>query len=161
MTVLHHWLEIHTQRPLELLDLTSQVRSLVAQTGIRNGQVVVFNRHTTTALAVNEYETRLLDDIQNYLRRLAPSNGTYLHNDLDKRSNIPADEPRNAHAHLLAISLHNSECIPIVESHLGLGTYQSILLIELDGPRKRQVLIQLSGERSEPTILSQSPQELD
>jgi secondary thiamine-phosphate synthase enzyme len=145
MTVQHHWLDIQTHRCLELVDLTAQVRSLVSSSGIHNGQVLVFNHHTTTALAVNEYEPRLLEDIQNYLRRLAAPQETYLHNDLEKRPNIPADEPRNAHAHLLAMTLHNSECLPIVAGELGLGTYQSILLIELDGPRQRQVLVQLSG----------------
>lgn len=89
-----------------LYDLTPQVRSLVAKSGILNGQVLVFNRHTTTALAVNEFEPRLLEDIQNYLRRLAPPNRMYLHNDLDKRCNIPENEPRNAYAHLLALTLH-------------------------------------------------------
>ena len=105
----------------------------------------MFSRHTTTALAVNEYEERLLEDIKTYLRKLAPESEPYLHNDLHLRD-VPEDEPINAHSHLMAITLNNSEVIPIVDGKLALGTYQSVMLLELDGPRQRQVFLQISGE---------------
>ncbi|WP_010479161.1 secondary thiamine-phosphate synthase enzyme YjbQ [Acaryochloris sp. CCMEE 5410] len=100
---------------------------------------------TTTALAINEYEERLLEDIKVYLHKLAPANQRYLHNDLHLRD-VPEDEPENAHSHLMAITLSSSEVVPIVEGQLALGTYQSVLLLELDGPRQRTVFLQLSGE---------------
>jgi secondary thiamine-phosphate synthase enzyme len=106
---------------------------------------IVFVRHTTTAVAINEYEERLLEDIKNHFQKLAPPTEKYLHNDLHLRD-VPLDEPINAHSHLIAMMLNNSETIPIVDGKLALGTWQSVLFIELDGPRRRSVLIQISGE---------------
>lgn len=152
--IVNHQLRRRTDAGISIVNLTAEVRQKLAASGIRDGQALVFSRHTTTALAINEDEARLLADIQVYLNRLAPEavmpvagggSHRYLHNDLHLRSNIPADEPRNAHAHLMAITLSQSEVIPIVDGELALGVYQSILLFELDGPRDRSVLLQLSG----------------
>ncbi|CAA9573899.1 Uncharacterized protein AF2050 (similar to YjbQ) [uncultured Synechococcales cyanobacterium] len=105
----------------------------------------MFSRHTTTALAINENEERLLADVKVYLQKLAPKSERYLHNDLHLRD-VPEDEPINAHSHLMAITLSTTEVIPVVDRKLALGTYQSVLLFELDGPRKRTVLCQVSGD---------------
>lgn len=145
MVIVHHILSIETHRSIELINLNDPVQAVVTASGIQSGQVLVFSRHTTTALAVNEYEERLLIDIETYLKKLAPEQDTYLHNDLHLRD-VPEDEPINAHSHLMAMTLHNSEMIPVLEGKLALGTYQSILLCELDGPRQRSVSIQVSGQ---------------
>ena len=79
-----------------------------------------------------------------YLRKLAPESDKYLHNDLHLRD-VPPDEPINAHSHLIAMTLNNSEVIPIMNGKLALGTWQSVLFFELDGPRKRNVLVQVTG----------------
>jgi secondary thiamine-phosphate synthase enzyme len=68
-----------------------------------------------------------------------------MHNDLHLRD-VPPDEPMNAHSHLMAMMLSTSEVIPIVHGQLALGTWQSVLFFELDGPRKRSVFVQISGE---------------
>ena len=100
-------------------------------------------QHTTTALVVNENEERLLADIEAFFLQLAPADRPYRHNDLHLRPGIPPDEPRNAHSHLIALMLGNHLSLPVVAGRLGLGRYQSVLLVELDGPRTRQVLVQL------------------
>lgn len=146
MAIVNQMIELKTDPGIGIYNLTPQIKDLVATTAIHNGQVLVFSRHTTTALAINEYEPRLLEDVKVYLRKLAPESETYLHNDLHLRENIPDDEPMNAHAHLMAMTLSTSEIIPIVDGNLGLGTYQSVLLFELDGPRQRTVFCQISGE---------------
>jgi thiamine phosphate synthase YjbQ (UPF0047 family) len=69
----------------------------------------------------------------------------WLHNDLHLRPDIPPDEPRNAHSHLIALLLGNHLSLPVVAGRLGLGRYQAVLLVELDGPRQRDVLVQLRG----------------
>ena len=115
---------------------------------MKNGQVLIFSRHTTTALAINEYEERLLTDTKVYLSKLAPYSNKYLHNDLNLRPNISPDEPMNAHSHLMAMTLSTSEVIPIVDGKLALGTYQSVLFFELDGARNRTIFCQISGENS-------------
>jgi secondary thiamine-phosphate synthase enzyme len=146
MPITHHWLEVETEAGIGIYNLTPQLQDLLNQHPVRNGQLLVFSRHTTTAIAINEYEPRLLEDLKAYLLKLAPSVGSYLHNDLHLRENIPDDEPMNAHSHLMAVTLSTSEVIPIVDKTLGLGTYQSVLLFDLDGPRRRTVLCQISGE---------------
>jgi secondary thiamine-phosphate synthase enzyme len=146
MTVINKIINIQTYQGINIYNITPQVESLVASTSIQNGYVLVFSRHTTTALAVNEDEERLLEDIKVFLEKMAPLNDRYLHNDLHLRPNIPPDEPKNAHSHLMAMMLNNSEIIPIVDGKLGLGTYQSILFFELDGARQRTVFCQVAGE---------------
>ena len=144
MKILSTLLHFDTRTDIELINVTEQVQQQVEQWGIQQGHALVFSCHTTTALVVNEDEERLLVDIQAYLKKLAPPTDRYLHNDLHLRV-VPPDEPRNAHSHLMAMTLSNSELIPIVEGELALGTYQSILLVELDGPRQRRLRVQVTG----------------
>ncbi len=145
MTIINKTITLKTDPGINIHNITPQVESILAETAIRNGQVIVFARHTTTALAINEYEVRLLKDLQVHLEKLAPPTEKYLHNDLHLRD-VPPDEPENAHSHLMAMMLNNTEIIPIVDGKLALGTYQSILFFELDGSRQRNILVQLNGE---------------
>lgn len=144
MQIINKFIEIETEPEISIHNLTPQIEEILNDTGITNGQVTVFSRHTTTALAINEYEVRLLEDIKVYLNKLVPPSTKYLHNDLHLRD-VPPDEPINAHSHLMAMMLNNSEVIPIVEGKLALGTWQSVLFLDLDGPRKRNVLVQIFG----------------
>lgn len=145
MPIKNQVIEIETDKGISISNITPQILEILKVSAIKNGQVLVFSRHTTTALAINEYEERLLEDIKVHLRKLAPESEKYLHNDLHLRV-VPPDEPMNAHSHLMAMMLNNSEVIPVVDGELGLGTWQSILFFDLDGPRKRTVLVQISGE---------------
>lgn len=145
MPIKNQVIEVETDKGISIYNITPQILEILKASAIKNGQVLVFSRHTTTALAINEYEERLLEDIKVHLRKLAPESEKYLHNDLHLRV-VPPDEPMNAHSHLMAMMLNNSEIIPVVDGELGLGTWQSILFLDLDGPRKRTVLVQISGE---------------
>lgn len=143
-------------RKVGLLDITPLVRETVSQSGVRNGLCTVTSKHTTTALCVNENEERLFTDVQRFLLRLAPPEDTYKHNDIDKRFPPPgwhqgvdewrAQEPINAHSHLLSMLLGSCESFPICEGNLQIGQWQSLLLIELDGPRRRRVGVHVLGE---------------
>ena len=145
MLIKNEVIEVETDKGINIYNITPQILKILESTSIKNGQVLVFSRHTTTALAINENEERLLEDVKVHLRKLAPESGRYLHNDLHLRD-VPPDEPINAHSHLMAMMLSTSEVIPIVDGQLALGTWQSILFFELDGPRKRTVFVQISGE---------------
>ncbi len=145
MPIINKFIELETQGGINIHNLTPKIEAIITNTSIKNGQVIVFVRHTTTALAINEYEVRLLEDIKNHFHKLVPPAAKYLHNDLHLRD-VPPDEPINAHSHLIAMMLNNSETIPIVDGKLALGTWQSVLFFELDGPRRRNILIQISGE---------------
>lgn len=145
MQIINQIIEIPTEPGINIYNITPQINKILEETGIKNGQVLVFSRHTTTALTINENEERLIEDVKVYLRKLAPESEKYLHNDLHLRI-VPPDEPKNAHSHLMAMMLSTSEIIPVIEGKLGLGTWQSVLFFDLDGPRNRTVLIQISGQ---------------
>ncbi|MBD2313706.1 YjbQ family protein [Desertifilum sp. FACHB-1129] len=145
MKIKSELLNIETETGIQIYNLTPKVQDWIERVGLQNGQITLFSRHTTTALAINEYEERLLVDIKAYLNKLAPENDRYLHNDLHLRV-VPPDEPMNAHSHLMAMTLSTSEVIPVMDSKLALGTWQSLLFFELDGPRQRTVLVQALGE---------------
>lgn len=145
MPIINKLIEVETSQGINIYNITSQIEEIISSTHIQNGQVLVFSRHTTTALAINENEERLLEDVKVFLKKLAPESEVYLHNNLHLRD-VPPDEPQNAHSHLMAMMLSTSEVIPIVDKKLALGTYQSVLFFELDGPRKRTVFCQISGD---------------
>jgi secondary thiamine-phosphate synthase enzyme len=121
------------------------LKKTIARSGIRNGFVTITSQHTTTAIAINEHEARLIEDIKAFLTRLIPPRDRYLHNDIALRD-CPPDEPENAHSHLAAMLLGSSEVITLIDGEMVLGQYQSVMLYELDGPRTRRVSVQVYGE---------------
>ena len=141
----HHAIELETAGGLHVHDLTPALRQAVAESGIRHGLAAVTTHHTTTALTVNEHEERLLEDIRRFFTDLVPADRGYLHNDLERRD-CPPDEPRNAHAHIMAPLLGSSESLAIMDGAPGLGRWQSLMLVELDGPARRSVHVQMVGE---------------
>jgi secondary thiamine-phosphate synthase enzyme len=145
MLIKHHNLQLTTGDGIAVHDVTPQILSDLTDSGIRNGFGTVTSRHTTTALTINENEQRLLEDVKSFLTKLIPPGEHYLHNDIHLRD-CPSDEPENAHSHLAAMLLGSSEVIPVNEGRPILGQYQSIMLVELDGPRERNVAVQICGE---------------
>jgi secondary thiamine-phosphate synthase enzyme len=136
-------LQIETGGSFHCHAITADLQALVERSGVRQGLLVAVGQHTTTALVLNENEELLLRDIEAFFLGLAPPERPWLHNDLHLRQGIPPDEPRNAHAHLIAMMLGNQLSLPVVDGRLGIGRWQSVLLVELDGPRRREVLLQL------------------
>ena len=135
-------LQLSTTGSFQCLSVTEAVRRFLRSHGEQDGAVVIASRHSTTAVIVNELEERLLLDLEQWLQQLAPPSGPWKHNDLELRPNIPADEPRNAHAHLQALLLGNQVVVPVSNGTLQLGRYQDVIVVELDGPRQRQVSLQ-------------------
>ena len=139
-------LRLETAKAPEFIDLTDRVRQCVAESGVRNGSVTVFSRHTTAAIKINENEPLLIQDMERFLEHIAPRNGNYMHNDFTIRTvNMNEDECPNGHAHCQQLLLSTSECVPIIEERVQIGQWQSIFLIELDRPRPREVLVQVMG----------------
>ena len=146
MKIISSFIELDTGEGISLHDIMPDIKQAVTKSGIGNGFVTVTSQHTTTAIVINEHEERLLEDVKTFLTRLAPPNDDYLHNDIALRD-CPEDEPENAHSHLAAMLLGSSEVIALAEGELALGQYQSVMLYELDGPRKRKVSVQVYGEK--------------
>lgn len=125
---------VRTKDRFQIIDITDNVQRAVYRSKVKHGIAVVFTRHTTTGLMINEYERGLLDDIEARMKELIPCDSDYLHNRIDN----------NAHAHLRASLLLNPEVVvPIDQAELQLGTWQRILLVELDGPRERNVYVMI------------------
>jgi secondary thiamine-phosphate synthase enzyme len=140
-------LAFETTEPIQFVDITDQVAESVRIAGITDGMVTIMSRHTTSAVRIQENEPLLLEDLLGFLRRLAPSNVHYQHNDFRIRTHhMHDDESPNGHSHCLQFLLGTSETVPIMDGDLQLGQWQRIFLVELDGPRpKREVLVQIVG----------------
>jgi len=140
-------LEFETREPIQFLDITDDVVELVRATGLRDGVAIVFSRHTTAAVCIQEAEPLLLEDLRDFLHRSAPAQAPYRHNDFRVRTvHMHDDESPNGHAHCLQLMLGTSQSIPVADGDLLLGTWQRIFLVELDGPRaSRQVILQVLG----------------
>lgn len=145
MKIIPEFIELETGDGISLHDLMAELKAAVMKSGIKHGFVTVTSQHTTTAITINENEERLLEDLKTFLIKLIPPGEKYLHNDIALRD-CPEDEPENAHSHLAAMLLGSSEVITLAEGELVLGQYQSVMLIELDGPRSRKVSVQIYGE---------------
>lgn len=130
-----------TTQPIEIIDITADVRAALDATGLQQGAATLLSRHTTACLNINEREEQLKQDMTTFLKRFIPKNGDWLHN-LDT-----IDGRHNAHSHLLGLFMNSSETVPFNDGQLLLGQWQSIFFIELDGPReKREVLVQIQGQ---------------
>ena len=138
---------LNTVRAPQLIDITKDVLAFALYSGIQNGIVVAFSRHTTAAIKISENAPLLLEDLENFLERIAPRDGEYSHNDFTIRTiNMTEDECPNGHAHCQHLLMSTSETIPIIDGELQLGRWQSVFLVELDHPRSREVVLQAIGE---------------
>lgn len=135
----HQLITVRTTTRLELINLTDKVQDAVRSAGVREGLVLVSSLHTTLALMVNEWQEALLQDIKTMLGEVIPSDREYRHND-PKFSDC---DRKNAHSHLQATLLGHSLSFGVTGGRLNLGQFQAIIAAELDGPRERQVTVQI------------------
>ncbi len=142
MTVWRGSAEIRTKSRLEVVDVTRQVRSLVAKSGVHEGIVNLWLGHTTAGITVNEADPDLWEDLLETLSRLVPVDAHYRHN--AKYAGLPREQ--NAHAHIVSMVMQPEVTVPVSRGDLMLGTWQSILLVELDGPRTRRILTTVVGD---------------
>ena len=124
---------MRTRRQQEIVDITGRVADLVKQSGVTDGICLVYVPHATAAVAINENaDPNVCDDILEALARLIPE-GKWRHDRIDS----------NAAAHIKATILGPSESVPVRGGKLRLGTWQSLMLVELDGPRDRTVIVEV------------------
>ena len=123
-----HTFDVTTDDRLAVVDVTEEVEAAV--TGDVSGTATVFVEHTTAAVTVNEAESRLLGDFEQALAGLVPDEG-WAHDALDG----------NADSHVRAMLIGPSVTVPVRSGSLALGTWQSVLLLECDGPRTRTISV--------------------
>ena len=124
-------LKISTRSKYEVVDVTKRVAALVAESGIEEGLCTVFVPHATAAVVINENDDlKICDDLLDALDKLIPE-GVWRHDRVDN----------NGAAHIKAAILGPSETIPVHSGRLLLGTWQAIMVVDLDGPRTRSVIV--------------------
>lgn len=140
-------LEVSTRDSVQVVDLTARIEVFLRAAGLEAGWVNVQSRHTTAGIAVNENEPLLLQDLLALLERLAPRGPGYAHDALHLRPGVPPEERPNGHAHAKALLLRTAETVNVSGGRLQLGRFQRVLLVELDGPREREVSVLALGEK--------------
>ena len=146
MSVFHKKLHLETNKQFELVDITAHVKAALKESEIKHGIVLVYCPHTTSAIRINHNEPLLMQDILKMMYRLVPVDVNYAHDVFEIRENVSLGERSNGHAHVKAFLLGSSETIPVNASELMLGEKQSIFYVELDGGRKRDFHVQITGE---------------
>ena len=132
---------------MEFIDLTDRIEAVTAAAGVHTGLVNVQSLHTTTAIVVNEHEPLLLADFAALLDSVAPAAASYRHDDTTIRTvNLAPGERPNGHAHCRALLLPASATLNLADGRLQLGRWQRLFLVELDGPRLRDVSVLVMGE---------------
>ncbi len=130
-----------TQDRVQLINITDRINEIVRKSGVREGVVHLQSLHTTTAVFLNEWQDALLHDIRTFLEQMVSR-------ELPWRHNNPAYsdcERRNADSHLKGMLLGQTLSLQVRNSAVLLGTWQSIILAELDGPRSRSMSVQVVG----------------
>jgi secondary thiamine-phosphate synthase enzyme len=125
---------IATRQPTQSIDISDEVSEIVARSGVASGLCHVMVLHSTAAIVVNEtHDPNIGVDIIDALGGAVPHHRDWLHDRIDD----------NAHAHIKAAILGPSELIPVDRGALVLGTWQRVMLLEFDGPRKRRISLQV------------------
>jgi octaprenyl-diphosphate synthase len=148
-------LRFETNRATEFVDITDRLREEIRLSGLKTGRMHLQSMHTTVGLAINENEPLLIRDFETLLERLAPTGAVYQHDDFSQRIDIALDEPVNGHAHCRQILLTGFATLLVENGELVLGRWQSVFAVELDGPRDRELALQLDGEFVEASELYQ------
>lgn len=129
-------IDIKTHSRVEFLEITSQVREVVWERGIKSGICVVYVPHTTAGVMINEHaDPDVVDDITAQLEVIAPQRANYKHSE------------GNSAAHIKATLIGSSVTVIVQYGDLALGTWQGIFFGEFDGPRSRNVLVKVIAEK--------------
>jgi len=127
-----------TSGDTDIIDITTQVSGIVAESGLTEGQVLIFVPGSTAAVTTIEYESGVVRDLKEAIERLVPTGISYRH---DARWG-----DGNGYAHVRAALLGPSLTVPLIKGRLVLGTWQQIVLVDFDNePRDRKVLVSISG----------------
>ncbi len=134
MRVFTSTFSFETRGEVDFVDITHHIEEIVRESGIRNGIAVVFAPHATGAIIINENDSSLLEDLRDILGRIIPRHAEYRH-------------PVNAHSHLRSILMEPSKVLPVIGGSLALGTWQSVMWVEVDThPRTRKVIVTVLGD---------------
>jgi secondary thiamine-phosphate synthase enzyme len=130
------YLWFNTKRRQEIVRITDEVAAIVAKSGVREGFALVSAMHITAGVYVNDWESGLIDDIQEWLEKLAPSGLDYRHHQTGED---------NADAHLKRTVLGHQVLVPVTAGALDLGPWEQVFYAEFDGQRRKRVIVKVMG----------------
>jgi len=146
MRTLTRTIPVRSSKHTQFVDITDEVAQAVASSGVSDGFVVVYSRHTTSRIHINEHEPLLLQDLGLLLERLVPRDAFYHHDDFSVRTvNLTPGERVNGHSHCRGLFIGASEHIPVTDGMMMLGRWQRVFMVELDGPQTREVAVKVVG----------------
>ncbi|MEK6716806.1 MAG: secondary thiamine-phosphate synthase enzyme YjbQ [candidate division NC10 bacterium] len=131
------YLTFKTKRHREYINITGDVEAALRKSGIREGMILVSAMHITAAVYVNDAEQGLIQDIDEWLERLAPTGPEYRHHRTGES---------NGDAHLKNLLMHHEVVIPVTDGRLDFGPWQQVYYAEFDGQRAKRVIIKVMGE---------------
>ena len=131
------YLTFRTKRHREYINITREVEAALKKSGIREGMILVSAMHITASVYVNDAEDGLIQDIDEWLERLAPTGPDYRHHRTGES---------NGDAHLKNLLMHHQVIIPVTDGKLDFGPWQQVYYAEFDGQRSKRVIIKVMGE---------------
>ena len=131
------YLSFKTRRHREYINITREVEAALKKSGVREGMILVSAMHITASVYVNDAEEGLIQDIDEWLERLAPTGPDYRHHRTGER---------NGDAHLKNLLMHHQVIIPVTDGKLDFGPWQQVYYAEFDGQRSKRVVIKVMGE---------------
>jgi len=137
MKTLTEYITQHTKTHRAYVHLTPQVEAIVKKSGVREGMVLISAMHITAGVYVNDNEPGLIEDIDQWLEKMAPFNPNYHHHQTGED---------NGDSHLKALLIHHQVIVPITAGRLDLGTWQRIFYAEFDGQRDKRIIVKVMGE---------------
>jgi secondary thiamine-phosphate synthase enzyme len=137
MTTATEYIWVNTKKLRKFINLTDRIQQFVTKSGIHDGFVLVSAMHITAGVYVNDAESGLIADIEEWLEKLAPYRDDYRHHRTGET---------NGDAHLKSLLIHHEVIVPITDGKLDLGPWQQIYYAEFDGQRKKRIILKAMGE---------------
>ena len=130
-----------TNDRLQLLNITERINDIVRKSGVHDGIVHLQSLHTTSSVFINEWQDALIQDVKSFFDQIVQREQYYRHNDPEYSD----CERRNADSHMRGMLMGQTLCLQVRNATVLLGTWQSIVFAEFDGPRSRSLAVQVSG----------------
>ncbi len=131
------YLWFNTKKHREYINITSEVEQILTKSGIKEGMILVSAMHITAGVYVNDAESGLIQDIDEWLEKIAPFNQNYRHHHTGES---------NGDSHLKSLLIHHEVIIPVTDGKLDFGPWQQIYYAEFDGQRRKRVIVKAMGE---------------
>ena len=137
MKTFTEYLWFNTAKRRDYINITNDVEKILNRSGIKEGMILVSAMHITAGVYVNDAESGLIQDIDEWLEKLAPFKKDYRHHRTGED---------NGDSHLKSLLIHHEVVIPVTNGRLDFGTWQQVYYAEFDGMRKKRIIVKVMGE---------------